>query len=97
MGSGKILIEDEVLIGPSVSIISGNHTAIDGSYRFGMSSPGVIKLAKGAWIASNCTVGKNSSLPSGSVLSANSFLNKEFSTINSIYGGVPAKFIKQNN
>jgi acetyltransferase-like isoleucine patch superfamily enzyme len=96
MGGGEIFIGNEVLIGPHVVIISGNHTKIENSYRFGKANIGSIFLGAGSWITSNCTVSINSSLPSGSVLSANSFLNKKFKITNAIYGGVPAKMIKND-
>lgn len=95
MGSGKIIIEDEVMLAPHVVLISGNHTFINGSYRYGKGDVGEILISRGSWIASNCTIAKGSRLPNGSVLSANSFLNKKFDEINSIYAGTPAKWIKK--
>ena len=95
MGSGTIIIEDEVLIAPHVIIISGNHVLKNGSFRYGRGDTGNITIGKGAWIAGNCTISKGSRLPAGSVLSANSLLNKCFNEEYSIYGGVPAKFIKR--
>jgi acetyltransferase-like isoleucine patch superfamily enzyme len=96
MGRGEILIGNEVLIGPHVVVISGNHTKIGNSYRYGKAKFGSIKIGNGCWITSNCTIAMNSNLPDGSVLSANSFLNKKFETPNAIYGGVPANFIKND-
>lgn len=96
MGSGEILIGNEVLIGPHVVIISGNHSKIDGSYRYGKSNFGKICIEEGSWITSNCTISMNSKLPFGSVLSANSFLNKNFEIPNAVYGGVPAKLLKHD-
>ena len=95
MGSGTIEIEDEVLIAPHCIIISGNHTIINGSFRYGLGDRGHIHIGKGAWIAGNSTVQRGSKLPAGSVLSANSFLNKVYEEPLSLYGGVPAKFIKR--
>lgn len=94
MGSGKIIIEDQVMLAPHVILISGNHTSENGSYRYGKSDAGEIFIGRGSWIAGNSTIQKDSVLPANSVLSANSFLNKCFNLENSIYGGVPAKFIK---
>jgi len=98
MGSGEIFIGNEVLIAPHVVIISGNHTKFKNSYRYGNGKPniGTISIGEGGWICSNCTISMNSSLPSGSVLSANSFLNKKFEITNAVYGGVPAKMIKHD-
>ncbi len=94
LGSGKIILENEILIAPHVVLISGNHTSYKGSYRYGVGDVGIIRIERGAWIAANCTIQKNSTLPQNSVLSANSFLNKKFTESNSVYGGVPAKLIK---
>lgn len=95
MGSGVIEIEDEVQLAPHVILISGNHTSLNGSYRYGKGDIGFIRIGRGAWVAGNSTVQKDSALPANSVLSANSFLNKVFTEEDSIYGGVPAKFIKK--
>ena len=97
MGSGSIEIGDEVMIAPHVVIISGNHTAIYGSFRYGAIEKGKVVIEHGSWIASNCTVQRGAILPEGSVLSANSFLNKKYHERNALYGGVPAKFIKYIN
>lgn len=95
MGSGTVEIGDEVQFAPHCVIISGNHTLRDGSFRYGKGDSGLIQIGRGAWVAGNCTIQRNSKLPEGSVLSANSFLNKMFEESMSLYGGVPAKFIKK--
>ena len=94
MGSGEIIIEDEVMIAPHAIIISGNHTSMNGSYRYGKADAGKIFIGRGSWVAGNATIAKGASLPEDSVLSANSFLNKTFDAPHSIYGGIPAKLIK---
>src|SRR5690606_39130217 len=76
LGGGGLDIEDCVLIAPHVVIVSGNHTFLDGSYRFGSSQLKKITIQKGAWVAANCTLTQGSILPEGSVLGANSLLNK---------------------
>lgn len=95
MGEGTIVLGDEVSIGPHVIIISSNHLFTNGSYRFKRGDFGSVIIGKGSWVAGNCTVIQGGRLPDGSVLGANSLLNKEFTEDNSIYGGVPAKFIKK--
>ena len=94
MGSGHIVLGDEVIIAPHVVIISGNHSLQHGSFRHGSADSGVIEIGSGSWVASNSTIQRNSKLPKSSVLSANSFLNKIYEEPYSLYGGVPAKYIK---
>jgi len=94
MGSGKIILEEEVMIAPHAIIVSGNHTTDGKSYRYGKPDIGTIRICHGSWVAGNCTIQKDSKLPRNSVLSANSFLNKEYEMPNTIYGGVPARPIK---
>lgn len=96
MGSGKTIIGNEVMFAPHVVIISGNHTSINGSFRYGMGEIGEIIIGNGSWIAANSTIQRGATLPSNSILSANSFLNKKFDIPNSIYGGVPAQLLKNN-
>lgn len=94
MGSGTILVEDDVLIGPQSIIISGNHSFENGSFRNGKNDTGDVIIKNGSWIAAHCTVTKGAILPEGSVLAANSVLNKAFEQPESVYAGVPAHFIK---
>lgn len=100
LGSGGTYIEDEVMIAPNCIIVSGKHSHFNESFRYGISSQenkDKIVLSFGSWVGGNCTVYAGACLPKGSVLAANSLLNKKFETGNSIYGGVPAKFIKRIN
>jgi acetyltransferase-like isoleucine patch superfamily enzyme len=90
---GKIIVEDEVMFGPYCMLAPSNHTAQNGSFRYGgYSDKGAIIVRSGAW------VGGMSSLVSGAIVSkkgllaANSVLTKEMEE-GSIYGGTPAKFI----
>lgn len=94
LGGGGVLLGDNVLIGPHVIIVSGNHTFLNGSYRFGKSQLGKIEIQQGSWVAANCTVTQGAVLPESSVLGSNSVLNKAFTETNSLYAGVPAKWIK---
>lgn len=94
-GSGSLIIDNCVIIGPHTTLVTGNHTLSNGSFRDGEGIHGVIHLKSGSWVAANCTVCLGAVLPERSVLGANSMMNKAFKEIESVYGGVPAKFIKK--
>ncbi|MDE5629136.1 MAG: acyltransferase [Muribaculaceae bacterium] len=94
-GSGSLIIDDYVIIGPHTTIVTGNHSLGNGSFRNGTGVHGTIHLKSGCWVTANCTVCFGAVLPERSVLGANSMMNKAFDEPESIYGGVPAKFIKK--
>lgn len=91
---GNLIIGDEVQVAMGSVVISGNHTSVNGSYRYGPSDMGITSIGRGAWVGANCTLLKGAYLPENSVLAANSCLTKSMTIPNAIYGGVPAKFIK---
>lgn len=89
-----IRIEDEVLVGPYSVFASSNHTRINGSYRHGEREKGPIVIGKGSWIGAHSSVLQNVKVGKGSLIAANSVVNKSFAD-NTIAGGVPAKIIKE--
>lgn len=90
-----IIIENEVLIGPNTVVVSGNHTYLNGSFRFGASVSKPILIKKGAWIGANCTILAGSSIPECSIIGAGSVVSKKFENLGSLYAGNPAQFIKK--
>jgi maltose O-acetyltransferase len=89
---GGIALEDGVQIGPYAVLASGNHTQIDGSYRFGPSVLAPIRISRGAWIAAHATVTKGVNVGPGAVLAANSVAKRDIPPY-AIAGGVPARVI----
>lgn len=88
---GGITIEDNVMIGPKVSITSENHP-VEIEKRNSLV-PAKVVIKKGAWIGAGAiilpgvTVGENSVVAAGAVVNRNVPNNK-------VVGGVPAKVIK---
>lgn len=89
---GGVLLEDEVMLGPFVSMISSNHTFYKGSARFGKSEGGRIEIGSGTWIASGVTVTAGITVGRSCLLSAGAVVTKNIAE-GSIAGGVPAKII----
>ena len=89
---GGIVIEDEVQLGPYVTLVSGDHTCKNGSYRFGANQLGAIRLCRGCWLGAHATVTKNVTVGDGALLAANSVATHDIPSM-AIAGGVPARII----
>lgn len=89
---GGITIEDNVLIAPKVSLLSEGHP-ISSEKRHSLMV-GHIHIKKNAWIGAGATIlqgvtiGENSIVAAGAVVSTNV-------PDNTIVGGIPAKVIKE--
>jgi acetyltransferase-like isoleucine patch superfamily enzyme len=90
---GSVLLDDEVMVGFNSVIVSGNHTRINGSFRFGKSKTSPIHISKGVWIAANCTITAGTRIGEGILIASNSSVSGVFLDCKMI-GGVPAKQIK---
>lgn len=88
---GGITIEDDVLIGPKVSLITESHPLNPSERQALIVKPVVIKrnawLGAGATILPGVTVGENAVVAAGSVVSKDV-------PANTVVAGVPAKVIK---
>ena len=95
MAIDKITIENEVMLSPYCVVISGNHTSMNCSYRYGPPIIAPIIIGKGSWIASHvvltagCTIGENT------LIAANAVVTKDIPA-NVIAGGIPARVINNN-
>lgn len=88
---GKITIEDDVLIGPNVSLITENHP-LDPTQRKGLISKSIL-IKRNAWIGSNVTVLPGVTIGENSVIAAGAVVSKDVPD-NTVAGGIPAKIIK---
>ncbi len=92
---GKVIIGNNVIFGPGVSIFSENHNHSDlekfineqGETRKGVT------INDGVWIASGATILDGVTIGSNSIIAAGSIVNKDVPPF-AIVGGVPAKLIK---
>lgn len=93
--SAGIFIGKNVMIAPGCVIVAFNHgfSDLDMPMVKQKNEEAPIYIEDDVWIASNCTITKGVRIGKGSIVAANSVVNKNVAPY-SIVGGVPAKFIK---
>mmetsp|Transcript_83928 Transcript_83928/g.164347 ORF Transcript_83928/g.164347 Transcript_83928/m.164347 type:complete len:187 (+) Transcript_83928:33-593(+) len=88
---GGITLQDDVLIGPKVNLITENHPLDPANRRALICKPILIK--KNAWIGAGATILPGVTVGENSVVAAGAVVSKDVPD-NVVVGGVPAKFIK---
>ncbi len=88
---GGITIEDEVLIGPKVSIITEGHPIDPKDRKSLIVKPIVIK--RNAWIGAGATILPGVTVGENSVVAAGAVVAKDVPA-NTVVAGVPAKYTK---
>jgi acetyltransferase-like isoleucine patch superfamily enzyme len=91
---GGITIEDHVLIGPRVNVVTENHPLDPSDRRSLITQPVVIK--RNAWIGAGATILPGVTIGENAVVAAGAVVLKDVPA-NTLVGGVPAKFIKTIN
>ena len=89
---GGITIEDDVLIGPKVNLITENHPTDPSKRKSLLCKPIVIK--RNAWIGAAATILPGVTIGENSIVAAGSVVTKDVPS-NTCVAGVPAKYIKQ--
>jgi acetyltransferase-like isoleucine patch superfamily enzyme len=90
---GGITIEDNVLIAPKVSLLSEGHP-IDPNDRQSLV-PGHILIKRNAWIGAGATILPGVTIGENSVVAAGAVVSKDVPA-NTVVGGIPAKQIKSS-
>ena len=88
---GGIVIEDDVLIGPKVNLITENHPLSPADRRALITKPIVIK--RNAWIGAAATILPGVTIGENSVVAAGAVVSKDVPA-NTVVGGIPARHIK---
>ncbi len=88
---GGITIEDNVLIGPKVNLVTENHPIDPNDRKSLICKPIIIK--RNAWIGAAATILPGVSIGENSIVAAGAVVNVDVPA-NTMVGGVPAKFIK---
>lgn len=91
---GGITIKDDVQIGPKVNLITENHPLDPANRKALICKPIVIK--RNAWIGAGATILPGVTIGENSVVAAGAVVSKDVPA-NTVVGGIPAKFIKTVN
>ena len=88
---GGITLEDQVLLGPKVNLITENHPVDPANRRSLICKPVIIK--RNAWIGAAATILPGVTIGENAIVAAGAVVSKDVPA-NIVVGGVPAKFIK---
>ncbi|WP_286857526.1 MULTISPECIES: sugar O-acetyltransferase [Sphingobacterium] len=88
---GGIVIEDNVLIAPKVSLLTEGHPIEPENRQSLTVAP--IHIKKNAWIGANATILPGVTIGNNAIVAAGAVVGKDVPD-NTIVGGVPAKVIK---
>jgi acetyltransferase-like isoleucine patch superfamily enzyme len=89
---GGITLEDDVLIGPKVNLITENHPQDPADRRALITKP--ITIKRNAWIGAGATILPGVTIGENSIVAAGAVVSKDVAA-NTIVGGIPAKVLKQ--
>lgn len=88
---GGIIIEDNVLIGPGVKLLSEGHPLSPAERQ--SLVPGKVHVKKNAWIGAGATILPGITIGENAVVAAGAVVTKDVPA-NTVVGGIPAKIIK---
>lgn len=98
--AAKLIIREHVIIGPNLTIITGDHMPIVGRWIDSVTADEKkaecdqnVIIESNVWIGCNVTILKGVTIGRGSIVAAGAVVTKSCSPY-SVIGGVPAKFIK---
>ena len=86
-----ITIEDDVMIGPRVNLITENHPLEPGDRKTVLLKPIVVK--RNAWIGAGATILPGVTIGENAVVAAGAVVSRDVPP-NSIVAGIPAKVVK---
>ena len=92
MTAGTIIIDDGVMIGPQVTLLTANHDFDDHNVLICKT----IHINKNAWIGARATILPGISIGENSVVAAGAVVTKDVEP-NVVVGGNPAKVLKRLN
>lgn len=94
LDNAAITIGDHVLIGPNVQFYTPSHPVSFSERRKHIILRAPIIIENDVWIGGNVIINQGVTIGARSIIAAGAVVNKDVPA-DSLYGGIPAKFIKQ--
>lgn len=95
-GAAHIILEENVTLGFSVTIITGTHDIEDQVVRRDPGKPTIprpVKICRGTWLGANVVVLPGITIGEGCVVAAGSVVTRDLNP-NALYAGVPATKVR---
>jgi len=93
--SKKISIDDDVMIAWKSIIMDTDHHEIYDKDDNHINENKEIVIGKNVWVGARSFILKNTVIPNGSIIGANTMITKSFQDENTIIAGNPARILKQ--
>jgi acetyltransferase-like isoleucine patch superfamily enzyme len=92
--NSKIVLGDNLLMGPGVSIFSGNHSMIKGQpMTFQERKEASIVIGDDVWLGAHSIITAGTHIANGVVVAAGAVVTRSITQENVIVAGIPAKII----
>ncbi|MGM9533872.1 MAG: acyltransferase, partial [Intestinibacter sp.] len=89
----SILIDDDCFFGNNVVIVDHDHLIDDGVVHADKLVASKVKIGKKSWIGANCVITRGVTIGDNVVIAAGAVVTRDIPD-NEVWGGVPAKKIK---
>jgi maltose O-acetyltransferase len=89
----EVTLGDGVMLGHYAVVVDGNHSEIDGNYRFGPRVERPIRIGRGTWVGAHATVVAGVTIGEGVVVAANAAVVRDIPD-RVLVAGVPAQVVR---
>ncbi|GEL24518.1 hypothetical protein PSU4_34720 [Pseudonocardia sulfidoxydans NBRC 16205] len=91
---GVVTLEDDVVIGHGVTIVTSTHELGPSTRRAGAVTPRPVTVRRGAWLGANATVLPGVTVGAGAVVAAGAVVTDDV-TPDTLVAGVPARAVRR--
>jgi acetyltransferase-like isoleucine patch superfamily enzyme len=90
---GGVELADQAILGPYTTIVTANHSKLDGSWRFGPPKVAPVRIGRGAWTGAHSVITPGVDVGDGACVGAGAVVTKSVAPDATVFG-VPARPVK---